>query len=67
MGLLASRTKQIERTMKMVSKKKIVVAVITALALSVGVAGTASAHSKGPKTASERDCLLWFGQRQEPI
>jgi len=38
----------------MVSKKKIVVAVITALALSAGVAGTASAHSKGPKTATER-------------
>jgi len=34
----------------MVSKKKIVVAVITALALSVGVAGTASAHGKGPKS-----------------
>jgi hypothetical protein len=40
--------------MKMVSKKKIVVAVITALALSVGVAGTASAHGKGMKTTTER-------------
>ena len=37
----------------MVSKKKIVVAVITAAALSIGVAGTASAHDKGPKTAAE--------------
>ena len=35
----------------MVSKKKIVVAVITALALSVGVAGTASAHGKGTKSS----------------
>ena len=33
----------------MVSKKKIVVAVITATALSVGVAGTASAHGNGAK------------------
>ena len=39
--------------MQMVSKKKIVVAVITAAALSIGVAGTASAHDKGPKTAAE--------------
>jgi len=31
----------------MVSKKKVVVAAITAVALSVGVAGTASAHDKG--------------------
>ena len=38
----------------MVSKKKIVVAVITALALSAGVAGTASAHNKGMKTTEER-------------
>ena len=38
----------------MVSKKKIVVAVITAVALSVGVAGTASAHDKGTKTSAER-------------
>ena len=38
----------------MVSKKKIVVAVITALALSAGVAGTASAHGKGPKSTAER-------------
>ena len=38
----------------MVSKKKIVVAVITALALSVGVSGTASAHNKGMKTTEER-------------
>jgi hypothetical protein len=36
--------------MKMVSKKKIVVAVITAAALSIGVAGTASAHNNGTKT-----------------
>jgi Spy/CpxP family protein refolding chaperone len=35
--------------MKMVSKKKIVVAVITAAALSIGVAGTASAHGNGAK------------------
>jgi hypothetical protein len=40
--------------MKMVSKKKIVVAVITAIALSAGVAGTASAHGKGMKTTEER-------------
>ena len=33
----------------MVSKKKIVVAIITATALSVGVAGTASAHGNGAK------------------
>lgn len=33
----------------MVSKKKIVVAIITATALSVGVAGTATAHSNGAK------------------
>ena len=33
----------------MVSKKKIVVAVITATALSVGAAGTASAHGNGAK------------------
>jgi Spy/CpxP family protein refolding chaperone len=33
----------------MVSKKKIVVAVITATALSIGVAGTASAHGNGAK------------------
>lgn len=33
----------------MVSKKKIVVAVITAAALSIGVAGTASAHGNGAK------------------
>ena len=38
----------------MVSKKKIVVAVITAMALSVGVAGTASAHGKGMKTTEQR-------------
>ena len=38
----------------MVSKKKIVVAIVTAVALSVGVAGTASAHGKGMKTATER-------------
>ena len=36
----------------MVSKKKIVIAAITAVALSVGVAGTATAHNKGPKTAA---------------
>jgi hypothetical protein len=35
--------------MQMVSKKKIVVAVITAAALSIGVAGTASAHGNGAK------------------
>jgi hypothetical protein len=40
--------------MQMVSKKKIVVAIVTAVALSVGVAGTASAHGKGMKTATER-------------
>ncbi len=39
----------------MVSKKKIVVAVITATALLVGVAGTASAHDKGTKTSAERE------------
>ena len=39
----------------MVSKKKIVVAVITAAALSLGVAGTASAHDKGTKTSAERE------------
>ena len=33
----------------MVSKKKIVVAVITATALSIGAAGTASAHGNGAK------------------
>lgn len=38
----------------MVSTKKIAVAVITAVALSVGVAGTASAHGKGMKTTTER-------------
>ena len=38
----------------MFSKKKIVVAIVTAVALSVGVAGTASAHGKGMKTATER-------------
>ena len=37
----------------MVSKKKIVVAVITATALSLGIAGTASAHDKGTKTAGK--------------
>jgi hypothetical protein len=37
----------------MVSKKKIVVAAITAAALSLGVAATASAHDKAPKTAAE--------------
>ena len=36
----------------MVSKKKIVVAAITAIALSLGVAGTASAHDKGTKTSA---------------
>ena len=35
----------------MVSKKKIVVAVITATALSLGIAGTASAHDNGTKAA----------------
>jgi hypothetical protein len=40
--------------MQMVSKKKIVVAVITTLAFSVGAAGTASAHGKGMKTTEER-------------
>jgi hypothetical protein len=49
-GLLAIRKNQNERTMQMVSKKKIVVAVITAAALSIGVAGTASAHNNGTKT-----------------
>jgi hypothetical protein len=38
----------------MVSKKKIVIAVITATALSLGVAGTASAHDKGTKTSADR-------------
>ena len=37
----------------MVSKKKIAVAVITATALLVGVAGTASAHDKGTKTTGK--------------
>ena len=37
----------------MVSKKKIFVAVITAAALSLGVAATASAHDRVPKTAAE--------------
>ena len=37
----------------MVSKKKIVVAVITATALSLGIAGTASAHDKGTKAAGK--------------
>jgi len=37
----------------MVSKKKIVVAAITAAALSLGLAATASAHDKAPKTAAE--------------
>jgi len=41
--------------MQMVSKKKIVIAVITAAALSLGVAGTASAHDKGTKTSAERE------------
>ena len=40
--------------MQMVSKKKIVVAVVTAVALSVGVAGTASAHGNGAKPTAER-------------
>jgi hypothetical protein len=40
--------------MQMVSKKKIVIAVITATALSLGVAGTASAHDRGAKTSTER-------------
>jgi hypothetical protein len=39
--------------MKMVSKKKIVVAVITATALSLGIAGTSSAHDKGTKAAGK--------------
>jgi hypothetical protein len=52
-GLLTNRKKQIERTMQMVSKKKIVVAVITATALSLGIAGTASAHDKGTKAAGK--------------
>ena len=38
----------------MVSKKKIVVAVVTAVALSVGVAGTASAHGNDAKPTAER-------------
>ena len=38
----------------MVSKKKIGIAVITATALSLGVAGTASAHDKGTKTSADR-------------
>lgn len=47
--------KEINREdLEMVSKKKIVVAVVTAVALSVGVAGTASAHGKGMKTTTER-------------
>ena len=37
----------------MVSKKKIVVAVVTAIALLVGVAGTASAHDKGTKATEK--------------
>ena len=37
----------------MVSKKKIVVAVVTAVALSIGVAGTASAHDKGTKATEK--------------
>ena len=37
----------------MVSKKKIVVAVITATALSLGIAGTSSAHDKGTKAAGK--------------
>ena len=37
----------------MVSKKKIVVAVITATALSLGIAGTATAHDKGIKAAGK--------------
>jgi hypothetical protein len=39
--------------MQMVSKKKIVVAVITATALSLGIAGTSSAHDKGTKAAGK--------------
>jgi hypothetical protein len=35
--------------MQMVSKKKFAVAIVTAVALSVGVAGTASAHGNGAK------------------
>ncbi|MCX6456753.1 MAG: hypothetical protein NTV90_04035 [Actinobacteria bacterium] len=38
----------------MVLKKKIVVAIVTAVALSVGVAGTASAHGNGAKSTAER-------------
>ena len=38
----------------MVSKKKIVVAIVTAVALSVGVVGTASAHGNGAKSTAER-------------
>jgi hypothetical protein len=52
-GLLAFSSKSYERTIQMVSKKKIVVAAITAAALSLGVAATASAHDKAPKTAAE--------------
>ena len=37
----------------MVSKKKIVVAVITATALSLGIAGTASAHDNGTMKAGK--------------
>jgi hypothetical protein len=40
--------------MQMVSKKKIVVAIVTAVALSVGVVGTASAHGNGAKSTAER-------------
>jgi hypothetical protein len=40
--------------MQMVSKKKIVVAIFTAVALSVGVVGTASAHGNGAKSTAER-------------
>jgi len=39
--------------MQMVSKKKIVVAVITAAALSLGIAGTASAHDNGTMKAGK--------------
>jgi hypothetical protein len=53
-GYWQTKSNKNERTMQMVSKKKIVVAVITAVALSIGVAGTASAHGKGMKTAEER-------------
>jgi hypothetical protein len=53
-GYWQTKSNKNERTMQMVSKKKIVVAVITAMALSVGVAGTASAHGKGMKTTEER-------------